>query len=167
MRPGSPDDESFDDESFDDDDGADDLAGEEAAASEPRIAAARWHVDRTALVAKIIGVVAFALIPQVLGLGTGSRWFGLLLALVFAVYAARDVLAPVRLSADAEGVTVVRGYAGHRRLPWSEVERLRVGSQRRAEFLEVDTGDSVHLFSRYDLGMPPTQALAMLERIRP
>ena len=112
------------------------------AVPEPPLKAARWHVDRTALVAKIIGVVAFALIPQVLSLNAGSRWFGLLLALVFAVYAPRDVVAPVRLSADAEGVTVVKGYAGHRRLPWSEIERLRVGSQRRAEFLEVDTGDS-------------------------
>lgn len=162
MRPGSPDDGSFDDDDFDNV-GSDDFH----AAPEPPLTSARWHVDRTALVAKIIGVAAFALIPQVLGLNAGSRWFGLLLALVFAVYAARDVVASVRLSADADGVTVVSGYAGHRQLPWSEVERLRVGTQRRAEFLEVDTGDSVHLFSRYDLGMPPTQALAMLERIRP
>jgi len=158
MRPGSPDDEPPDDgESVDD---------VQAVPGAP-LTSARWHVDRSLLVAKIIGVVAFALIPQVLGLNLGSRWFGVLVAVVLAVYAARDVVAPVRLSADAEGVTVISGYAGHRRLAWSEIDRIRVDSRRRSEFLEVDVEDALHLFSRYDLGMPPTDALAMLERVRP
>ena len=89
------------------------------------------------------------------------------MCLVLAIYAFRDVAAPVRLAADAEGVTVINGYAGHRRLAWSQIERIRVDSRRRAEFLEVDAGESLHLFSRYDLSMPPTEALATLEKIRP
>jgi hypothetical protein len=80
------------------------------------------------------------------------------------------VLAPVRLSADTEGVTVVRGYAGHRRIPWPEVERVGVGEHRslglRAELLEIDTGESLHLFSRYDLGAPCAEVAEALAGLR-
>jgi hypothetical protein len=119
------------------------------------------------LVFKIIGVVAFALVPVILGLNLETRWFGFVVAAVLAGYAVRDVVAPVRLSADSDGVTVVRGYAGHRRLAWSEIKRVRLDTMRRAPFLEIDADESLHLFSRYDLGMPPDQALAMIEQIRP
>ena len=152
MRPGSP-------------EGQEPDPSEEEPA-EP-ITAAEWHVDRSLMTFKIIGALAFALVPQVLGLNAASRWFGVVVAIVLAIYALRDVAAPVRLAADAEGVTVVSGYSGHRRLAWSEIDRLRVDSRRRAEFLEVDANESLHLFSRYDLGMPPTEALEMLEQIRP
>lgn len=131
------------------------------------LASARWHVDGSLLALKLIGAVAFGVIPPVFGLNPASRWFGLLVAILLAVYGIRDVVAPIRLAADQDGLTVVAGYAGHRRVAWSQIERLRVDSRRRAEFLEVDTGEALHLFSRYDLSMPPHDALNMLERIRP
>jgi len=130
------------------------------------LTAAKWHVDRTMIVAKVIAVIAFAAIPQVFQLNTASRWFGLIVAAVLAAYAVRDVIAPVRLAADREGLTVISGYAGHRRLAWSEVERLRV-DRKRSSMLEVETTGSLHLFSRYDLSMPPDEALTMLEQLRP
>jgi Bacterial PH domain len=131
------------------------------------ITSAVWRVDRSMLVFKIIGMLAFALIPSLIGLNLETRWFGFVVAAVLAAYAVRDVAAPVRLSADAEGVTVVHGYAGHRRLAWSEIERVRLDTMRRAPFMEIDAGESLHLFSRYDLGMPPDEALAMIEQIMP
>ena len=92
-------------------------------------------------------------------------------ALALAAWGLRDVLAPVRLAADEEGVTVVTGYAGRRRIPWAEVERVSVGEHRglglRTEILEIDTGETLHLFSRHDLGAPceeVEQALTALRR---
>jgi hypothetical protein len=150
MRPGTP--------------GDGDPADETAPAAP--IASAQWHVDRVMFAAKAIGAVAFGLIPPVLGLNAASRWFGLVVAIGLAIYAVRDLVAPVRLSADSEGVTVIHGYAGHRRLRWSEIERVRVDAHRRGEFLELDAGESLHLLSRYDLGARPTEVLETLEKIR-
>jgi hypothetical protein len=92
-------------------------------------------------------------------------------ALALAAWGLRDVLAPVRLAADADGVTVVTGYARRRRIPWTDVERVSVGEHRslglRTPILEIDTGETLHLFSRHDLGAPcedVEQALAALRR---
>lgn len=91
-------------------------------------------------------------------------------ALGCAALAVRDLLAPVRLAADAEGVTVVTGFAARLTIPWAEVERLRVDVRhrlgRRTELLEIDTGAGLHLLSRYDLGVPPGEALQELRLIR-
>ena len=74
-------------------------------------------------------------------------------ALFLAVWGLRDLIAPVRLSADAEGVTVVSGFAGRRRLPWAAIERITVDTRTRrglrSETLEIDTGEAIHLFSRW------------------
>ena len=32
--------------------------------------------------------------------------------------------------------------------------------------LEIDAGESLHFFSRYDLGMPPTEALDLVLEVR-
>lgn len=94
----------------------------------------------------------------------------LIAAVALAVFALRDVVAKVRLAADRDGVTVVRGFAGHRRIGWAEVERLRLYESRRygltTRLLEIDTGDTVHLFSTHDLGVPPEEALEELRAIR-
>jgi hypothetical protein len=94
-----------------------------------------------------------------------------LAALVLGCYAVRDVAAPVRLAADADGVTVVGGFTAKQRLSWDEIERVRVDERRRlgtrSQFLEIDAGDSLHLFSSYDLGVPcweAARALASLTR---
>lgn len=91
-------------------------------------------------------------------------------ALFLAVWGMRDVIAAVRLSADAEGVTVVSGYAGRRRLPWAAIERITVDTRTRrglrSETLELDTGEAIHLFSRWDLGAHPDEVAERLEEIR-
>ncbi|GAA3449085.1 PH domain-containing protein [Dactylosporangium matsuzakiense] len=91
-------------------------------------------------------------------------------ALVAGGYALRDVLAPVRLAADPAGITVVTGFAGHRRLGWDEIERVRLESRTRAglrsELLEIDTGDTLHLLSTYDLNARPADVAADLARIQ-
>ncbi|WP_225853993.1 PH domain-containing protein [Micromonospora sp. AMSO31t] len=85
-------------------------------------------------------------------------------------WALRDLVAPVRLAADPEGITVIHGYAGRRRLPWAAVEAIRVERRTRrgltAETLEIDAGESLHLFGRYDLDAPPEQVAAALEAAR-
>lgn len=91
-------------------------------------------------------------------------------ALVLLAWGLRDVIARERLAADPTGLTVVHGYAGRRRLPWSRVERITVDTHTRrglrTELLEVDTGEAIHLFSRWDLGAPPDEVAARLNEIR-
>jgi len=137
------------------------------AAPAPPLASATWRIDRIMIALKIIGIVAFAAIPQVFETNAVSRWFGIVIAAALAIYLARELMAPVRLAADAEGVTVIQGFAGHRQIAWSDVDRIRVDNRRRSGFLEIETAESLHLFSRYDLGMQPSDAEEMLTRIRP
>ncbi len=116
------------------------------------------------------GVLVFAMLA-LFSLGDRVRLVVAgLAALVLAGYALRDLLAPVRLSADRDGVTVVAGFAGSRRLAWSEIERVRVDERRRlgvrSQLLEIDTGDTLHLFSQYDLDAPVTDVAETLAQLR-
>jgi Bacterial PH domain len=99
------------------------------------------------------------------------QWFlAVVVASGLAGWALRDAIAPVRLAADPDGVTVVVGFAGRRRLAWSEIERVRIDRRDRlgvrSELLEVDVGDSLYLFSRYELGAEPEDVLASLLALR-
>jgi hypothetical protein len=119
---------------------------------------------------KLAGAVLLAVLaatsgaerPRLLLLGVG--------ALALAAWGLRDVIVPVRLAADEEGVTVVTGYAGRRRIPWADVERVGVGEHRslglRTEILEIDTGETLHLFSRHDLGAPCADVAQTLTALR-
>ena len=93
-----------------------------------------------------------------------------LLALAFAGFAARDLIAPVRLRADRQGVEVISGYAGRRRLAWADIDRVRVDERvrlgRETETLEIDAGEALYLFSGRDLGTRPTEVADALERLR-
>jgi len=94
----------------------------------------------------------------------------LVAAAVAGGYALRDILAPVRLAADPQGITVVTGYASRRRLDWAQVERIKVDTRSRAglrsELLEIDTGDMLYLLSTYDLNARVDEVAVELERIR-
>jgi len=95
---------------------------------------------------------------------------GAVAAVVLAVFAVRDVVAPVRVSADGQGVTVVQGFATRRRIPWAEIVAIRVGSGRgrfgrTGILLEIDTGDTVHLFTRRDLGDDPDAVAETLDTL--
>nr|BFE28327.1 hypothetical protein GCM10010200_005780 [Actinomadura rugatobispora] len=122
------------------------------------------------VVLKAGAAVAFALLAV---LSLDDRPFLLLAGIAAAglgALALRDVLAPVRVAADAGGVTVVTGYAGRRRVPWSSVTALRVDERQRlllhTRLLEIETADDLHLFSAFDLGEDVRDAAAELERLR-
>lgn len=129
-----------------------------------------WHVERRATMLKFVAAFGFLLIPPLVTANRAAWVLGVIAALGLAGYGLRDLLAPVRLQADSEGLTVVSGYAGHRRLPWSQIDRVRLDRRRRfganSDFLEVDTGRSLYFFSRYDLGVDPAEALETIQQIR-
>nr|WP_319459275.1 PH domain-containing protein [Micromonospora sp. RTP1Z1] len=123
-------------------------------------------------VAKLVGAVVVA------GLGLlfagNDRVQPVLAGLAAAALAGwglRDLMAPVRLAADPDGITVAQGFAGHRRLSWPEVEAITVDRRTRrgltAETLEIDAGDSLHLFGRYDLDAPLAEVAETLRAVRP
>jgi hypothetical protein len=130
-----------------------------------------WRIKPVLPVTKALGAVAVIVLAAAFGRRDPVQWFlAAVAAAGLAIWAIRDLVAPVRLAADPEGVTMVVGYAGRRRLAWSEVERVRVDRRDRlgirTELLEVDADDSLHLFSVHDLGAPPDEVLAALLQIR-
>ncbi|WP_067804047.1 PH domain-containing protein [Actinomadura formosensis] len=85
--------------------------------------------------------------------------------------ALRDLVAPVRLAADRDGLTVATGYAGHRRIGWEEVTTIRVDERRRlllhTRMLEIETaGGGLHLLSAFDLGSDVHDVADELYRLR-
>ncbi|WIM96456.1 PH domain-containing protein [Actinoplanes oblitus] len=127
----------------------------------------QWRVRPVLPVTKLIGACAVVVLAVAFGGGDRIRWVlaavvaGLLLA-----WALRDVLVPVRLAADADGLTVVSGLARRRRLSWSQVERVRVDRTTRrglrSELLEIDAGDAIYLFGAHELGAMPEDVAAEL-----
>lgn len=130
----------------------------------------RFQVDRRFMWLKFVAAAIFVATPLVAGSSVSGIVIGLIVAVGLAIYGLRDMLAPVRLAADGDGVTVVSGFAGQRRLAWDDVERVRLDERSRyggrRVLLEIDEGESLHFFSRYDLGMPPTDALDLVLEVR-
>lgn len=87
-----------------------------------------------------------------------------------AVLVARDLLVPVRLAADRNGVTAVWGFAAKDRIAWTDIERVTVDVRhrygRRWEHLEIDVGDRVYIFTSTSLGVPCTEAAAELREMK-
>jgi PH (Pleckstrin Homology) domain-containing protein len=130
-----------------------------------------WRIRRVLPAAKLFGAVAIVVLVLVFGRGDPVQWFlAVAVGSGLAGWALRDLIAPVRLAADPDGVTVIAGFAGRRRLAWSQIERVRIDRRARlgvrTELLEVDAGDNVYLFSRYDLGAEPEDVLASLLALR-
>jgi hypothetical protein len=129
----------------------------------------RWRVSPVVAGLKL----AVAAVMGLLGLAFGDDAFRLGLAAAAAVglaaWAARDLVAPVRLAADAAGVTVISGYAGTRALPWERIDRIRLDVRPRlglrSELLEIDAGETLYLFSAHDLGAPPDEVAARLTEL--
>ncbi|MET7422376.1 PH domain-containing protein [Dactylosporangium sp. NPDC005555] len=130
----------------------------------------RWRVSKGFTALK--GCAAIGLLLAGFFAAGDRRAFAaaLIAAVILAVYALRDVVAPVRLAADLEGITVVSGYAGRRRLDWAQVERMRVDARSRggmrSELLEIDAGEHLFLLSRYDLNAHPADVYEELLRLR-
>jgi Bacterial PH domain len=130
----------------------------------------RWRVPPAHTALKAAATVAMAALAL---LSLDDRPFLLLAGVAtlgLAALVVRDLLAPVRLTVDAEGLTLVTGYARRRRLPWPEITSLRVDERRRlllhTRLLEVHTTDDLHLLSAYDLGADVRDALTDLEHAR-
>lgn len=139
---------------------------------EPEVDLVSYVVPTRVIVLKF-AVAALLVVLALVALGAreiSQFVIGLVVAAAVAVYAARDLVARERLRADRDGLVAVRGYAGHRRLPWSEIERVRVDARSRlgtsSELLEIDAGEEIYLFSRHDLGVDPTDAAESLEAVR-
>lgn len=122
-------------------------------------------------VTKGLGAVAVLVLVFAFGREDPVQWvMAVAVAVALDAWALRDVVAPVRLAADREGITVVAGFARRRRLPWAQIEQVRLDRRERlglpSEMLEVDADDALFLFSMHDLGADPHDVLAELEQLR-
>jgi hypothetical protein len=133
-------------------------------------AARRWHVHRGLTAMKIAGVLVFGATALVFIDDRLRFMVGVAVAVGLAVTAVRDLVAPVRLAADRGGVMVVTGFARKVHLPWADIERIRLDERRRlgvrAQLVEVDTGETLHLFSTYQLSAPCEDVVDELRRLR-
>jgi hypothetical protein len=129
----------------------------------------RWRVNPRFTALKFAAAVIFLATTLWFRSDPAGLVIALAAALALGAFALRDVLVPVRLAADPTGVTVVSGFAG-RHLPWGRIERIRVDERRRlgvrSQLLEIDAGDSLHLFSGYELSASPDEVAELLERLR-
>nr|WP_221380507.1 PH domain-containing protein [Actinoplanes polyasparticus] len=131
----------------------------------------QWRIKPVLPVSKLIGVVAVVVLAFAFAGRDPVRWVLAALVVVGLLgWAARDLLRPVRLAADAEGVTVVTGFASRRRLSWDQIERVRVDRRThrglRNEMLELDAGEAIYLFSANDLGALPEDVATALAELR-
>lgn len=131
----------------------------------------QWRVRPVLPVAKLIGATALPVLVAGFAPDDPARWaLAAAVAAGLVVWAARDLLLPVRLAADAEGITVVAGFARRRRLPWSQIETVRVDSTvrrgLRSELLEIDAGDAIYLLSASQLGAMPEDVALELADLR-
>ncbi|HEV7823924.1 MAG TPA: PH domain-containing protein [Mycobacteriales bacterium] len=129
-----------------------------------------WKVPRKVTASKAAAAVLFFAVA-IFYAGDPSRWTAAMVAsAVLGAFAVRDLLVPVRLAADADGVTVVHGFARRRRIPWTEVERLRIDARqrlgRRDVVLEIDTGEGLYLFGARELGADLEDVAARLTALR-
>ncbi|GAA2679673.1 hypothetical protein Apa02nite_025930 [Actinoplanes palleronii] len=118
-----------------------------------------------------MGAVAVVVLAVAFAPGDPIRWaLAALISSGLALWALRDVLVPVRLAADPDGITVVTGFARRRRLPWSAVERVRVDRTvrrgLRSELLEIDAGDAIYLFGAHELGALPDDVATELSALQ-
>ena len=87
----------------------------------------QWRIKPVLPVSKLIAAVAVAVAAVAFADYDPVRWsLAAVLVLALLLWALRDVVRPVRLAADAEGVTVVTGFLGRRHLGWGQIERVRV-----------------------------------------
>ena len=130
-----------------------------------------WRVKPVLPVTKLLGAVAVLILAVAFSRRDPVQLFlAAVVALGLITSAARDLIRPVRLTADAEGLTVIPRLLRPRRLPWAQVERIRVDHRARlglrSELLEVDAGDALYMFSAHELGTEPEEVAAALADLR-
>jgi hypothetical protein len=129
-----------------------------------------WRIKPVLPVTKFLGAVAVLVLVFAFGRDDTVQWvLAGAVSAGLAAWAGRDLIAPIRLAADAEGVTVVVGYAGRRRLLWTEIAAVRLDHRDRLgvsnDMVEIDADDALYLFSLHDLGAEPRDVLAVLEQL--
>jgi hypothetical protein len=130
-----------------------------------------WRIKPVLPVTKLLGAIAVVVLALAFVRRDPVQWaLAGAVAAGLTIWALRDLVAPVRLAADADGVTVVVGYARRRRLGWAEIERVRLDRRDRlgvaSELLEIDAEDALFLFSMHDLGADPRDVLQTLDELR-
>ena len=122
------------------------------------------------MVAKVAGTAVFALAALWFSSDQVRFVIALIAAALVGAYAVRDLLYPVRLTADTDGVGVSRGLFGMRHLDWGEIARIRVDERRRlgavTALLEIDVDITLFLFSKHEIGADPHETAATLEELR-
>jgi Bacterial PH domain len=131
----------------------------------------QWRIKPVLPVTKGMGAVAVVVLAVAFAGRDPVRWaLAFVVGALLAIWALRDLIAPVRLAADAGGITVITGFARRRHLPWAQIERVRVdvSSRRglRSELLELDAGESIFLFSAHELGVLPEEVATALAALR-
>ncbi|MEU8386593.1 PH domain-containing protein [Micromonospora sp. NPDC048842] len=132
----------------------------------------QWRVPASLPAAKLAGAVLLIALGLLLADGDAVRLvLAILAAAVLVGWAVRDLVAPVRLAVDPTGLTVIHGFAGRRLLPWTTIEAITVDRRPRlgltSEVLEIDAGESLHLFGRFELDTTPEEVAAALRAARP
>ncbi|SNT45984.1 PH domain-containing protein [Asanoa hainanensis] len=130
----------------------------------------RWRVRPALPALKLTGAVLLVVLAALFATDAVAVAVASVAGAVLAVWGFRDLLAPERLAADPSGLTVLTGFAGRRHIPWSAVEKISVDRRGhagiRSETLEIDAGDSLHLFTKNDLGAPVEEVAEALEGVR-
>jgi hypothetical protein len=131
----------------------------------------QWRVKPVPPVTKLLGAVALVVLVIAFGGDDPIQWvLALATAAGLALWALRDLIRPVRLTADESGITVVAGYASRRHLSWPAIERIHVDRRNRrgirSELLEIDAGESLHLFNIHELGAEPEEVAQALNELR-
>jgi hypothetical protein len=131
----------------------------------------QWRIKPVLPVTKLMGAVAVVVLAVAFGGRDPVRWaLAVIAAVALGLWALRDLIAPVRLAADGGGVTVIAGFVRRRHLRWHQIERVRVDRRThrglRSEFLELDAGDAIYVFSANDLGALPEDVATALADLR-
>ncbi|MBA3489054.1 MAG: PH domain-containing protein [Longispora sp.] len=128
-----------------------------------------WRVRLVSFIGKSLGALVSVAAAIFVAKDRLEVGMALGVAILLAAMAARDLLLRVRLSAAPEGVTVTAGLM-RRRIPWGQIERIRVDNRSRmglrSELLEIDAGDELYLFSARELSASPTEVADELLRMR-
>jgi hypothetical protein len=123
-----------------------------------------WRIRPVLPVTKLLSAVAIVALVLAFGRDDPVRWFlAAAVGLGLAGWALRDLIAPEieRVRLDRRDRLGVR--AGLATGAWSFGRR---GESRKTGMLEIDAGDNLYLFSRYDLGAEPEDVLASLLALR-
>lgn len=129
-----------------------------------------WRVDTRLTIGKWAGAAIFTLAAVIGYPEPGQVIVVGLAAVLLLVLGLRDVLSPVRLAADLDGVTVATGFRGRRTIPWAEVDHIKVDARRgmflRSQVLELDAGDQLYFFGSNELGTPCDEVADTLTGLR-